>query len=85
MMFRIHNYDFSASTHKCIYFYKYTTNKNISEQMINISGEKIAVKYSKQKEGDIKNSWADIFLAKKFLNYNPKIEFEEGIKNLMNY
>ena len=53
--------------------------------MINISGEKIAVKYSKQKEGDIKNSWADIFLAKKFLNYNPKIEFEEGIKNLINY
>ena len=53
--------------------------------MINISGEKIAVKYSKQKEGDIKNSWADIFLAKKFLNYNTKIEFEEGIKNLINY
>jgi len=64
---------------------KRITIKNIAEQMINISGKKIDIKYLEQKEGDIINSWADISLAKKFLNFNPKIEFEEGIKNLMNY
>jgi len=62
---------------------KRITIKNIAEQMINISGKKIDIKYSEQKEGDIINSWADITLAKNNLNYNPKIELVAGIKNLM--
>ena len=59
------------------------TIKNVAELLINLSGKKNTIKYSKQKEGDIKHSEADISLAKKYLNYNPKVEFDEGIKNLM--
>ena len=64
---------------------KYTTIKSIAELMINLSGKKIDVKYSKQKEGDIRNSWADITLAKKYLGYTPKIELAVGIKNLIKF
>ena len=64
---------------------KYTTIKSVAELLINLSRKKIAIKYFKQKEGDIKYSWADISLAKKYLNYYPKIEFDEGIKDLIKY
>jgi len=43
----------------------------------------VDINCSEQKEGDIRNSWADITLAKKYLNFYPKIELVAGIKNLM--
>jgi len=46
-------------------------------------GKKIEIKYSKRKKGDIRNSCANISLAKKYLNYNLKTEFNEGMKNLL--
>jgi len=58
--------------------------KNLAEMMISISGKNLDIKYSSQKNGDIRFSQANISLAKKFLNYNPKVEFKEGIKNLIN-
>jgi len=63
---------------------KSTTIKNIAEQLIKLSRRKIEIKYSKQRKGDIRNSCANISLAKKYLHYNPKIEFNEGFKNLLN-
>jgi len=62
---------------------KSKTIKNIAEQMIRISGKKIDIEYSKQKGGEIRDSHADISLARKILDFNPKIEFEQGIKNLI--
>ncbi len=35
--------------------------------------------------GDIRNSLADISLAKKLLDYQPTIKFEDGIKETINY
>lgn len=35
--------------------------------------------------GDIRNSKADITLAKKYLNWKPKIDFKEGIKRTVNW
>ena len=61
-----------------------TTIKNVAELLIKYSGKNIDIKYSKQKEGEITHSCADITLAKKILNFNPKIKFEQGIKNLIN-
>lgn len=36
--------------------------------------------YAKEREGDIKHSYADISLAKKMINYEPEIYFSEGLK-----
>ena len=63
---------------------KSITIKNVAELLIKYSGKNIDIKYSKQKEGEITHSCADITLAKKILNFNPKIKFEQGIKNLIN-
>ena len=52
--------------------------------MISISGKNLDIKYSSQKNGDIRFSQANISLAKKVLEYEPKIDLETGIKNLMN-
>ncbi len=57
--------------------------KNLAELMISISGKKLDIRYQKPKEGDIRFSQADISLAKKELGYFPKIELEEGIKDLI--
>lgn len=35
--------------------------------------------------GDVKNSMADISLAKKYFNYSPEITFDEGIKNTIEF
>jgi dTDP-L-rhamnose 4-epimerase len=35
--------------------------------------------------GDIRHNYADISKIKKFLNYEPKISFNEGLKNLCNW
>jgi len=45
-----------------------------------ISGKKPSVKFEKAREGDIKDSSADITLAKKELGFAPKVFLEEGLK-----
>lgn len=44
-----------------------------------ITGKKIEAKYDPPRAGDIKDSQADISLAKKILGYTPKVMFEEGL------
>ena len=36
--------------------------------------------YSEPRPGDIRDSQADISLAKEVLGYHPRFEFEEGLK-----
>ena len=52
--------------------------------MILLSGKKIDIKFLAEKEGDIKNSQADISLAKNYLKYSPKFELRDEIKELLN-
>ncbi|MGH9563267.1 MAG: NAD-dependent epimerase/dehydratase family protein, partial [Terracidiphilus sp.] len=44
-----------------------------------ISGKKIHAKYDSPREGDIRDSQADISLARKVLGYEPRVHFEEGL------
>ncbi len=37
-------------------------------------------KYGLKREGDIKNSLADISRAEKCLGYKPEVNFEEGLR-----
>ncbi len=45
-----------------------------------ITGKKIQAKYDPPREGDIRDSQAEISLARKVLGYEPRVYFEEGLK-----
>jgi UDP-glucuronate 4-epimerase len=47
------------------------------------SGKKAKVKYSSKIAADMDVTWADISKAKKLLGWEPKVGFDEGIKNLI--
>jgi UDP-glucose 4-epimerase len=44
-----------------------------------ITGKKIHPKYDPPRTGDIRDSQADISLARKILGYLPVVQFEEGL------
>jgi nucleoside-diphosphate-sugar epimerase len=45
-----------------------------------ISGKSIRAKYDPPRTGDILHSQADITLARKILGYEPRVNFEEGLR-----
>lgn len=45
----------------------------------------IEVLYGKERKGDIKNSYFNIFKANKILGWTPKYTLEEGISKTLNY
>ncbi len=55
----------------------------LAKSMISASNKNLDIKYLEEKKDEIRFSQANISLAKKVLNYNPKTGFEDGIKNLM--
>src|SRR5437867_10442034 len=44
-----------------------------------ITGKTLAAKYEPPREGDIRDSQADISQAREFLGYSPQVSFEEGL------
>jgi nucleoside-diphosphate-sugar epimerase len=44
-----------------------------------ITGKTLGVKYDPPRDGDIRDSQADISQAKEFLGYDPQVAFEEGL------
>ncbi len=52
----------------------------IVELLRSISGKKIEPKYDPPREGDIRDSLADIRRAKEDLGYEPAVMFEEGLQ-----
>jgi UDP-N-acetylglucosamine/UDP-N-acetyl-alpha-D-glucosaminouronate 4-epimerase len=45
-----------------------------------ITGKKIQAKYDPPRDGDIRDSQADISLARKILGYEPRVLFEDGLQ-----
>jgi nucleoside-diphosphate-sugar epimerase len=45
-----------------------------------ITGKKVQAKYDPPRTGDIRDSQADISLARKVLGYEPRVHFEDGLK-----
>jgi UDP-glucose 4-epimerase len=45
-----------------------------------ITGKTIQAKYDAPRNGDIRDSQADVSLARKILGYEPRVLFEEGLK-----
>jgi nucleoside-diphosphate-sugar epimerase len=44
-----------------------------------ISGKPLETKYEPPRDGDIRDSLADISQAKELLGYNPQVSFEDGL------
>jgi UDP-glucose 4-epimerase len=56
------------------------TFDEVVSQLAKITGRKIAVKYEPARNGDIRDSQADISLAKQTLGYEPRVQFSEGLR-----
>jgi nucleoside-diphosphate-sugar epimerase len=52
----------------------------VLEMLRKASGKKLETKYEPAREGDIRDSLADIRLAKEFLGYEPTVLFGEGLE-----
>jgi len=61
---------------------KSSTIKDLAELMITISGKRLEITYTDSLKGDIRNSQADISLAKKEIKYSPKFDLGK-IKELL--
>jgi nucleoside-diphosphate-sugar epimerase len=58
---------------------RYTLNETL-RLLEKISGKKTNPKYDPPRSGDILHSQADISEARKMLGYDPKVNFEEGLR-----
>jgi nucleoside-diphosphate-sugar epimerase len=57
---------------------RFTLNQTIA-LLGTISGKPLKAKYEPPREGDIRDSQADITQAREFLGYDPPVAFEEGL------
>ena len=42
-------------------------------------GKKAIIKFGEMQDGDVPETWADLSLTKKIINYNPRIDINEGL------
>lgn len=56
------------------------TLNDVLKMLEKISGKKIQAKYDPPRTGDIRDSQADIALARTILGYEPRVLFEEGLR-----
>jgi UDP-N-acetylglucosamine/UDP-N-acetyl-alpha-D-glucosaminouronate 4-epimerase len=56
------------------------TLNEVLRMLEKITGRKIQAKYDPPRPGDIRDSQADISLARKVLGYEPSVLFEEGLR-----
>jgi nucleoside-diphosphate-sugar epimerase len=55
------------------------------ELLSKISGKRLEVKYDPPRDGDIRDSLADIAQARQFLGYDPQVGFEEGLRRTFDW
>ena len=62
----------------------YSVNQ-VVEKVVNIIGKDITVNFSeKMRKGEVKETLADIDLAKRILNWSPKVDIDLGLKMCIN-
>jgi len=53
--------------------------------LANLTGNKLETKYEPSRDGDIRDSQADITQAREILNYEPLVNFEEGLRRTIEW
>jgi nucleoside-diphosphate-sugar epimerase len=61
------------------------TLNEVLKQLEKITGKKLQAKYDPPRVGDIRDSQADISLARKILGYHPSVGFEAGLERTWNW
>jgi nucleoside-diphosphate-sugar epimerase len=61
------------------------TLNEVLKQLEKITGRKILAKYDPPRAGDIRDSQADISVAREVLGYEPRIDFAEGLQRTWNW
>lgn len=56
------------------------TLNEVLKMLSRITGKTIQAKYDAARNGDIRDSQADVSLARKILGYEPRVLFEEGLR-----
>ena len=56
------------------------TINQVLQLLEKVTGKKIQAKYDSPRAGDIRDSQADISRARKVLDYEPRVHFEEGLR-----
>jgi len=62
-----------------------TSIKNLYLEISNILGKDIKPKFVPRRAGDVSKTHADISKAKKYLSYNPQVNFHEGLKKYLSW
>jgi len=58
---------------------------NLAHTIMKLSGKSLDLTYEKPRYGDIKHSLADISKAEELLNYKPKFNLEDGLKETIKW
>jgi UDP-glucose 4-epimerase len=60
-----------------------TSINELAKTVLELAGVDLEIQYEKPRAGDIKDSYADISKAMKFLGYEPKISLKVGLQALL--
>ncbi|GAC1619571.1 MAG: SDR family oxidoreductase [Candidatus Acidiferrum sp.] len=63
---------------------RYTLNQTL-ELLRGYSGKKLQAQYDPPRDGDIRDSQADITQARELLGYDPQVSFEEGLQRTLDW
>ena len=63
---------------------RFSLNQTV-QLLSQISGKQLEVKYDPARDGDIRDSLADISQARQFLGYEPQVGFEEGLRRTFDW
>jgi nucleoside-diphosphate-sugar epimerase len=58
---------------------------DILELLYGLAGRRVAPRFEPARAGDVRDSLADIFLAKELLGYEPSVSFSEGLSRTFTY
>jgi nucleoside-diphosphate-sugar epimerase len=61
----------------------YTSINELAETILKLTGANLQIHHEKSRAGDIKDSYADISKAEKFLNYEPMVPLSDGLRVLL--
>ena len=62
---------------------KPTSITELAKTILKLADVDLKISYEKPREGDIRDSYADISKARKVLGYNPEVDLENGLKGLI--
>jgi UDP-glucose 4-epimerase len=64
---------------------KHTTINELAQTILQLVGVDVEIRHKEYRAGDIRDSYADISKARKFLGFEPKVSLNEGLKVLLDH